>query len=95
MDAVDTGLDAMRWALKATQAASLGVRVRAPKEKDMEKEDHLEAARERRHLEQFLQPGKQAGWHVMKKQQRIAAAPTGRFGAADSNRWTQAPTQQP
>ena len=46
-------------------------------------------------LEQFLNPGKQAGWHVMKKQQRIAAAPTGRFGAADSNRWTQAPTQQP
>ena len=88
MDAVDTGLDAMRWALKATQAASLG----APKEK----EDNLEAARERRHLEQSaLHPGKQAGWHVMKKQQRIAAAPTGRFGAADSNRWTQAPIQQP
>ena len=35
------------------------------------------------------------GWHVMKKQQRIDAAPTGRFGAADSNRWTQAPIQQP
>ena len=87
MDAVDTSLDAMRWALKATQAASLG----APKEK----EDNLEAARERRHLEQFLHPGKQPGWHVMKKQQRIAAAPTERFGAADSNRWTQAPIQQP
>ena len=84
MDAVDTGLDAMRWALKATQAASLG----APKEK----EDNLEAARERRHLEQFLNPGKQAGWHVMKKQQRIAAAPTGRFEVAESNRRTQAPT---
>ena len=48
-----SSLDAMRWALKATQAASLG----APKEK----EDNLEAARERGHLSSSSTPASKPG----------------------------------